>query len=57
MYNVLETIETQTNHIETLKSQVLQAKLLRLHTGLEGFNSPESYGVYKHTGGDALGVV
>lgn len=57
MNNFLETLEAQANHIETLKGQVLQAKVIKLHTGLEGFNSPESYGIYKHTGGDALGVV
>lgn len=57
MENVLETLEAQANHIETLKGQVLQAKKVKLHTGLEGFNSPEAYGIYKHTGGDALGVV
>lgn len=57
MYNVLETIEMGASHIAHLKTQVLQTKIFRLHTNLEGFNSPESYGVYKHTGGDALGVV
>lgn len=57
MTNFLETLETQANHIETLKTQVLQAKKIKLHTGLEGFNSPDAYGIYKHTGGDALGVV
>ena len=57
MENVLEAIETQANHIENLKTQVLQAKKIQLHTGLEGFNSPEAFGIYKHTGGNALGVV
>ena len=57
MTNFLETLETQANHIETLKTEVLQAKKIKLHTGLEGFNSPDAYGIYKHTGGDALGVV
>lgn len=55
--NVLETIESQANHIETLKSQVLQAKKIQLHSGMAGFNSPDAYGIYKHTGGDVLGVV
>ena len=55
--NYLETLEIQANHIETLKTQVLQAKKIQLHTGLDGFNSPEAFGVYKHTGGKPLGVV
>lgn len=55
--NYLETLETQANHIEKLKTQVLQAKKIQLHTGLDGFNSPEAFGVYKHTGGKPLGVV
>jgi len=57
MNNLLETLETQNNHIETLKTQVLKAKKIQLHTGLEGFNSPKAYGIYKNTGGSALGVV
>ena len=54
---ILTNIEAQMNHIETLKGQVLQAKKIQLHTGMEGFNSPEAYGVYKNTGGAPLGVV
>lgn len=44
-------------HISKLKTQVLKAKKIQLHTGLDGFNSPEAYGIYKNTGGNALGVV
>ena len=55
--NYLETLETQANHIETLKSQVLQAKKIQLHSGIEGFDSPKAFGMYKHTGGNCLGVV
>lgn len=55
--NILETIETQANHIETLKGQVLQAKKIQLHSGIDGFDSPEAFGIYKHTGGQPLGVV
>lgn len=57
MTNFLETLETQANHIETLKTQVLQAKKIKLHSGIEGFDSPEAFGIYKHTGGKPLGVV
>lgn len=54
---VLENITTQFERVEEIKAQLPTIKLLKLHTGLEGFNSPESYGVYKDTGGNALGVV
>jgi hypothetical protein len=55
--NILETIEKQNNHIANLKSQVLQAKKIQLHSGLQGFESPNAFGIYKHTGGKSLGVV
>ena len=55
--DILTNIEKQTSHISNLKKEVLQAKKIQLHTGLEGFNSPKSFGIYKHTGGEALGVV
>lgn len=54
---ILNQISNEVNHISNLKSQVLQAKKIQLHTGIEGFESPESYGIYKHTGGKPLGVV
>lgn len=57
MSNILNSIENGASHIEALKSKVFTAKKIQLHTGLEGFNSPEAFGVYKNTGGSALGVV
>jgi hypothetical protein len=36
---------------------VLQAKKIQLHSGIDGFDSPEAFGIYKHTGGKPLGVV
>lgn len=53
----LATLDNQTSHIANLKKQVIQAKKVQLHTGLEGFNAPLAYGIYRHTGGNALGVV
>lgn len=38
-------------------NQMFEVTKIQLHTGLEGFNSPDSYGVYKTTGGSPLGVV
>jgi hypothetical protein len=54
---LLQQISAETNHVADLKTKVLKAKKIRLHTGIEGFNSPEAYGIFKHSGGDALGVV
>lgn len=50
-------MERSFQHIETLKNKVIKAKKIQLHTGLEGFESPESFGIYRNTGGAALGVV
>jgi hypothetical protein len=55
--DILTNIQSSGNHINNLKSQVLTAKKIQLHTGMEGFNSPKSFGIYKNTGGDALGIV
>ena len=57
MSNILNSIENGGAHIESLKSQVIKAKKVQLHTGLEGFESPEAFGVYRNTGGQPLGVV
>lgn len=55
--NILTEIEAATTHIANLKSKVLVPKKIQLHTGLEGFNAPPAYGIYRNTGGEALGVV
>jgi hypothetical protein len=57
MENILSTIENQMNSFENLKSQVLVAKKIQLHSGIDGYNSPDAYGIYKSNGGNALGVV
>lgn len=53
----LQSIQSEMNHLEAVRSQLFEVKKLQLHTGLEGFNSPESYATYKSTGGNALGTV
>lgn len=54
---LLNQISAEVTHVSNLKTKVLKAKKIRLHTGIEGFNSPEAYGIFKDTGGNALGVV
>lgn len=36
---------------------MFEVKKIQLHSGIEGFESPNAYGIYKSTGGNALGVV
>lgn len=57
MQNLLATIENGASHIETLKTKVIKAKKIQLVCPLEGFESPDSFGIYRNTGGKALGVV
>jgi len=54
---ILQNLSNGNANIEAIKEQLFDVKLLQLHPNLEGFNSPKSFGVYKGTGGDALGVV
>lgn len=53
----LNSLEQQFNNIGNIRQQLIRPKKIQLHTGLDGFNSPESFGIYRHTGGNALGVV
>jgi len=55
--SILNSIENGGAHIESLKSKVIKAKKIQLHTGLEGFESPDAFGVYRNSGGAPLGVV
>jgi len=55
--DILEKIENEFANIEQIKEKVIKPRLLQLHTGLEGFESPQAFGVYRDTGGNPLGVV
>jgi len=57
MSNFLNTIDTEFDNIQKIRESIFDTKVLRLNTGLEGFDAPEKYGVYKSTGGECLGVV
>lgn len=50
-------LEQTFAHIEKISTSLPIYKKVQLHTGMDGFNSPDSFGIYKDTGGDALGVV
>ncbi len=53
----LNSITNGFSNIESIREQLFEVKKLKLHTGLEGFESPDAYGTFKNTGGIALGVV
>ena len=55
--DILDSISSEFTNIDKVKEKIFIPKLIQLHPNIDGFNSPESYAVYKNTGGDALGVV
>lgn len=42
--------------IDNIRPALIRAKKIQLHTGMEGFDSPDAYGIFRHNGGKALGV-
>lgn len=42
-------------NLEKVEASLFDVVKLQLHPNIDGFNSPDAYGVYKGTGGDALG--
>jgi hypothetical protein len=54
---MLEKFENQNEIIENIRTTMIQPKKIQLHSGMEGFDSPEAFGMYRHTGGKPLGVV
>ena len=55
--NLLNGLGNEFTNIDKVKEKIFVPKLVQLHPNIEGFNSPDSFAVYKNTGGDALGVV
>ena len=56
MEDILEKIEIDSKKVEELRSKLLIAKKVQLHTGIDGFYSPNVYGTYRNTGGECLGI-
>lgn len=52
-----ESIDREFDNIARIREQMIDPIKLQLHTGLEGFDSPESFGIYRKSGGKALGTV
>jgi hypothetical protein len=57
MSNILDSISNEFKNIDEIRNRLIQPKKIQLHSGIDGFNSPDAYGIYRHTGGEALGVV
>lgn len=53
----IDSLSSQGEIIAKTREQLFEVVKLQLHTGVEGFTSPESFGIYKKTGGAALGVL
>lgn len=56
-FNPLEAIASEQSAINAVKSNLFTAIKVQLHPNIAEFQSPDSYGVYKSTGGSPLGVV
>lgn len=55
--DILDQIEKNSSSISAVRDQLFGVKKLQLHSGVDGFDSPDSYGIYKASGGKVLGVV
>jgi hypothetical protein len=54
---ILSSISSGNANMENIKGQLFDVIKTPLITGLEGFENPNSFGVYRATGGQALGTV
>ena len=54
---ILEEIEKGNQNIANIEKNLFDIVQLPLYTNIDGFNQPEIYATYKHTGGNALGTV
>jgi len=60
--NTIESIldggmNSTAKHLEAIEAKFFEVIKVQLHPNIEGFNSPDNYGIYKGTGGDALSVM
>lgn len=51
------TTSNQIIGVDAVRANLIQPKKIQLHSGMQGFDSPDAYGIYRHTGGKPLGVV
>lgn len=53
---ILEKIESENKKISELKNNLPVIEKIPLVVGLEGYNTPDVFGIYKKGGGECLGV-
>lgn len=54
---LLNGLSNEFDSITKVEDKIFTPKLIQLHPNIEGFVSPQTFGVYKNTGGLPLGVV
>jgi len=50
-------INSTSNHLASIEAKFFEVVKVQLHPNVEGFKSPDNYGIYKSTGGNALSVM
>ncbi len=50
-------IDQEFDNINVIRNKMIQPVKVQLHTGMDGFDSPEAFAVYRKSGGKPLGVV
>lgn len=54
---ILKNLNTEMNKVEAIRGQLFNVEKVQLVPCKEGFDVPNSFGMYKTTGGEAIGVV
>ena len=54
---LLNNLSNEFNNIDIVREKIFNPQLIQLHPNIEGFESPQTFGVYKDNGGEPLGVV
>jgi hypothetical protein len=50
-------LNSVSNHLASVEAKFFEVVKVQLHPNIEGFKSPENFGVYKSNGGEALSVM
>lgn len=53
---IIDFIELENSKIEELRAKLPIIEKISLNTGLEGYNNPNVYGIFKKGGGNCLGI-
>lgn len=56
-FNISPLDSKQQTNIDLIKANLIDPIKLQLHSGMDGFESPDAYGIYRRDGGAPLGVV